>query len=121
MKDARWKQPTPQMQLRAIAAGFEGHAFNYETRVIKAAAFADTAADYAGQFIALLPYLEGKESWNKVLVANRIVDQQDRVLIYGDNESFHVIAPANTKVREGERIEYQDGGVNFGWFIQVLQ
>lgn len=55
-------------------------------------------------------------------VITKIDDQGDRVLIYGHSkwDDYHVIAEAGTQVKVGDEIEYQPEGVNFGWFVRVL-
>ncbi len=42
------------------------------------------------------------------------------VVLYGYNPDFHVIAGVKTKVKVGSKIEYKEGGVNFGWFRRVI-
>ena len=46
--------------------------------------------------------------------------QHDRVLLYGANPDYHVIASPKDEVAEGDLIECEPCGVNFGWFKQVL-
>lgn len=60
----------------------------------------------------------------KTMVAGRIVEQSDRILIYekgheSDLLPYHVIAEVGTKVNPGDKVEYEPGGVNFGWFVRV--
>lgn len=53
------------------------------------------------------------------LTITEIRDEGDRVLLYGKNRNYHIIAtPEQAKgLRIGQEIEYEPMGVNFGWFL----
>jgi len=55
------------------------------------------------------------------LKATKVDNHGDRVLIYGHPkwDDYHVIAPANTDIKQGDEVEYKSGGWNFGWLISV--
>lgn len=51
--------------------------------------------------------------------------QQGRTLLYGEGQkesrfSYHVIAEERVEVGVGDTVQYESGGANFGWFVQVL-
>lgn len=54
-------------------------------------------------------------------IATKVDNQGDRVLIYGPNPNYYIIAPANTEVKEGDEIEYEPYGFNFGWFVEIVK
>jgi hypothetical protein len=58
MKDPRWKQPTPVMQLRTILGSLEGHLSNQESGVITDAAYIVYAQEHTYQLLNLLPFIE---------------------------------------------------------------
>lgn len=45
----------------------------------------------------------------------KIVDEGDRLLLYGKDPSFHVIARPTDTVKVGDSIAYEPYGVNFGF------
>ena len=47
-------------------------------------------------------------------------DQGDRVLLYGSDPNYHLIADVKDVVEVGDTVEYEECGVNFGWFKKVL-
>jgi hypothetical protein len=53
------------------------------------------------------------------LIVNNIQIEKDRVLLFGSDPNYHIIAPIKTSVNAGGTIEYEDGGVNFGWFKRL--
>ena len=57
---------------------------------------------------------------NKTLIVGKIDAQEDRVLFYEEGiENFHIIASKKQAdgIKEGDTIEYEPEGVNFGWFV----
>jgi len=54
------------------------------------------------------------------MTVNKIDNQGDRILLYGQDESYHVIANTDVDVSIGDRIEYEPYGVNFGLFVGTL-
>ena len=54
------------------------------------------------------------------LVVVAVEHQHDRTIIYGKDIHYHVVAPKNAPVTEGDTIEYEPYGANFGWFVLVL-
>ena len=56
------------------------------------------------------------------LLIAKIDDQGDRVLFYGHPkwDDYHVIAPAGTSAKIGDKVEYQPEGYNFGWFVRIV-
>lgn len=46
----------------------------------------------------------------------RVDDQGDRVLLYGKDPAYHVIAGPEDNVQVGDEIEFEPYGFNFGWF-----
>ncbi len=57
------------------------------------------------------------------LVVKRIVDEGDRVLIYGDENSYHVISShlKAAGLRPGDTITYEPYGANFGWLVASVR
>lgn len=47
-----------------------------------------------------------------------IRDEGDRIVIYGPEEKYHVIAAPGTTVQLNDTVEYEPCGWNFGWFIK---
>lgn len=52
-----------------------------------------------------------------------VVHEADRILLYifrhaGIFQSFYVIAPLDSKYKEGDEIKYEVAGVNFGLLIE---
>jgi len=47
----------------------------------------------------------------------RIDIQHDRILLYGKDNDYHVIAPTDKSFSIGDVIEYEPYGYNFGWLI----
>lgn len=58
---------------------------------------------------------------NTFIIA-KIEEQGDRVLFYGHPkwDDYHVIAPAGTTAKIGDKVEYQPEGFNFGWFVRFV-
>ena len=54
------------------------------------------------------------------LVVKKVDDQGDRIVLYGDDPQYHLIADTKAVVKVGDQVEYETGGVNFGWFVRVL-
>lgn len=57
---------------------------------------------------------------NRTLTVGKIIDQKDRVLFYENGkEYYHIIASQEQAkgVNEGDTIEYEPYGINFGWFV----
>ena len=54
------------------------------------------------------------------LVVVAVEHQHDRTIIYGKDIHYHVVAPKNAPVTEGDTIECEPYGANFGWFVLVL-
>lgn len=53
------------------------------------------------------------------MVVRRIVTQHDRVLFYGDDDDYAVIAnKVERGVSVGDRIKFEPYGVNFGFMKQ---
>lgn len=52
-----------------------------------------------------------------------IVDDGDRLLLYGQSPSYYIIAPINQKInlKPSDKIEYEPYGANFGFFIQKIE
>jgi hypothetical protein len=46
----------------------------------------------------------------------RVDDQGDRVLLYGKDPDYHIIASREDGVQVGNEIEFEPYGYNFGWF-----
>jgi hypothetical protein len=48
-----------------------------------------------------------------------IDDEDDRLVLYGADEQFHVLASAveRPNLQRGDLILYEPAGVNFGWFV----
>ena len=53
---------------------------------------------------------------NKYINISRIDDQGDRVLLFGKNPDYHIIASREDDVQVGNEIELEPCGWNFGWF-----
>lgn len=51
----------------------------------------------------------------------RIERQEDRTLIYGASKWYHVIADPDCHVKEGDTILHEPYGINFGWFVKVIE
>lgn len=51
------------------------------------------------------------------LIIERIVDEGDRVLLYGERDDYHVITSQQKSagLRPGDVITYEPYGANFGW------
>ena len=61
---------------------------------------------------------------NETLVIANIDDQGDRIVVRGDNPGrwdYHIICPFKARLKVGDVIEYEPGGINFGWFVKILQ
>ncbi len=62
---------------------------------------------------------------NKQLQVAHIEHEGDRLVIYGcgyekDPIRYHVVAKPNEEVNEGDTIEYEPYGFNFGWFVSIV-
>ena len=53
----------------------------------------------------------------KTLYVKRIDDQGDRVLLYGDDPDYYVIAEAGFQVEVGKPVRYEMYGINFGFLF----
>jgi hypothetical protein len=51
------------------------------------------------------------------IIVQRVEDQGNRVLLWGKDPDYHVIADAGCTVKVGDTIEYELYGFNFGWHI----
>ncbi len=51
------------------------------------------------------------------MVVRRIQKQADRILLYGEDERYHLIAGLRVRVKVGDTVLYRDVGVNFGDFV----
>jgi len=58
MKDPRWKQPTPIMQLRAILGSLGGWAENQKDGIVTDARYIVYAQEHTEQLLNLLPFVE---------------------------------------------------------------
>lgn len=58
---------------------------------------------------------------NKTLEVKRHEIQEDRILYWGDEKDYHIIADEDCEARVGDVIEYEPDGVNFGWFVGVVK
>jgi hypothetical protein len=58
IKDPRFKQPTPVMQLLALTGSFEGHLSNLEDGIITEIQFANYMADHIKMLVNLTPFVE---------------------------------------------------------------
>lgn len=45
----------------------------------------------------------------------------DKVLLYGTNPNYHLIASTRDKVEVGNTVEYEPYGINFGLFKRVVR
>lgn len=52
----------------------------------------------------------------KFITISRVDDQGDRVLLFGSNPNYHIIASPKDGVKAGDEIEFEPYGWNFGWF-----
>ena len=57
---------------------------------------------------------------NKTDEVTKIVNEGDRLLIYGDQPNYYIVARPDEEIKVGDRFEYQPEGVNFGWFKRNL-
>ena len=55
---ARWRQPTPAMQLREVVMALEGHLSNREDKIITERAFQEKARPLLEEIKALYPHLD---------------------------------------------------------------
>jgi hypothetical protein len=46
--------------------------------------------------------------------------EENRILLYGSDPGYHVIAGKDAQIDVGDTIQYEPYGANFGWFIQKL-
>lgn len=60
-----------------------------------------------------------KKETDTLVVVKKEVDE-DRILLYGTDPGYHIIADMNVKVKVGDTIEYEPCGYNFGWFVKVV-
>ena len=62
---------------------------------------------------------KGINDMNKALQIRKIIIEEDRILIFGDDPQYHVIADeCDEPLFLGDTIEYEPCGFNFGWFIR---
>lgn len=57
VKDQRWKQPTPQMQLITIRASLDGHLSNFEDGIISSYRLIMMLKEHLEQIEQLEPFL----------------------------------------------------------------
>lgn len=55
----------------------------------------------------------------KSIIVKQLDNQGDRVLLYGTNPDYYIIAPKNCTAQIGNTINYEPYGANFGWFIDI--
>jgi hypothetical protein len=57
----------------------------------------------------------------RMLTITRIDVQEDRILLYGDDPYYHLIASLSNapELWVGKKIAYAPDGVNFGWYIST--
>jgi len=59
-------------------------------------------------------------STNRTMVLRRIVIEDDRAVLYGDDERYHVIAKPDAELPPvGQLILYEPYGENFGWYCGI--
>ena len=58
---------------------------------------------------------------NKYINVSRVDDQGDRVLLFGLDPTYHIIASRADNVQVGDEIEFEPYGWNFGWFKRVVR
>ena len=62
-----------------------------------------------------------KQAKTKIMKVGDLDDQGDRILLYErPNAPYHIIAPANAEVKVDDSVEYEPFGINFGWFVKVI-
>ena len=54
------------------------------------------------------------------MIIQSIVHETDRILLFGVDRNYHLIADTNDDVKVGDTVEYEPDGVNFGWFKRVV-
>ncbi|QQG45621.1 MAG: hypothetical protein HYW89_01735 [Candidatus Sungiibacteriota bacterium] len=54
------------------------------------------------------------------MTVKKKVGETDRVLLYGTDHNYHLIARTVDDVEVGDTVEYEPYGVNFGWFKRVI-
>ena len=62
----------------------------------------------------------------KTMRVSEIVADGDRLLLYREEPKsklgrYHVIADPSVMIRVGDIVEYEPDGVNFGWFIRIVE
>lgn len=57
---------------------------------------------------------------NQLITITKIEKQDDKVLLYGLDKNYYIIAEVNSSVKVGDRIEYEPYGANFGWFVRLV-
>jgi hypothetical protein len=66
MKNPNWKQNTPVDQLVTLLMSLEGHKDNWECDLITESYFKEKVTDHINQMFQLLPFIQGKESWQTI-------------------------------------------------------
>ena len=57
---------------------------------------------------------------NQSTIVTKIDNQGDRILLYGNEKDYYIIAGIKVQVKIGDKIEYEPHGFNFGWFMKVV-
>ncbi len=68
-------------------------------------------------------FIKNIEEWEvemNQMTVREIVPESDRVLLYGTDRSYHLIAGTEDEVEVGDTVEYEPCGINFGWFKRVI-
>ena len=58
---------------------------------------------------------------SKFISVMSVHDQGDRVLLFGSDINYHIIASRADNVQVGDEIEFEPYGWNFGWFKRKVQ
>ena len=56
-----------------------------------------------------------------LLLVEKIVEKKNRLLLYGDEPNFYVVAPLGTKVEVDDIVEYDFCTLYFGIFRRVIK
>jgi hypothetical protein len=54
------------------------------------------------------------------MTVEKVIAESGRKLLYGSHKGYHIIASKDEKVRKGDVVEFEPCGVNFGWFVKVI-
>ncbi len=57
---------------------------------------------------------------NRFITILCVCDQGDRVLLYGLDINYYIIAPTNCDIQVNDEVEYEPYGMNFGWFVRKV-